>query len=365
MRLRGLAAVVAAGLFLYACASPRGEAPHPRPTPAPSSAKPDARPSPAPTESALDILGPAALPGWGEADHSAALSAWQAGCGLDRTGAGQRACQAARRLGRASDAEARRYFEENFQVEALPGKGVLTAYFSPEYEARDRPDREFDMPVRPQPDDLRPGAPYATRAEIEARPPNAALAWMRAEDLFFLQVQGSGTLTFPDGRRRKAVFAAHNARPFAGIANPMRDRGLLPANNTSGEAIRQWLADHRGPEAEAIMRLNPRYVFFTLEPDDGVEPVGAAGVPLPSGHAIAIDPRHHAYGELIWIVGEAPILAGAFPAYRRMVVALDTGGAILGEVRADLYLGRGDAAGREAGRVRHDLTMYRLTPREP
>jgi membrane-bound lytic murein transglycosylase A len=144
----------------------------------------------------------------------------------------------------------------------------------------------------------------------------------------------------------------------------MRDKGLLAANDTSGDAIRAWLADHRGAQADAIMRLNPRYVFFTLAPDDGSEPVGAAGVPLPAGHAIAVDPAEHAMGEVIWIDAAAPILNGAFPRYQRLVIALDTGGAIKGKVRADLYMGRGPAAGAEAGRVRHSLRMYRLIPIE-
>ena len=111
------------------------------------------------------------------------------------------------------------------------------------------------------------------------------------------------------------------------------------------------------------MRLNPRYAFFRLAPDDGRPPQGAAGVALPAGRGVAVDPSAHAYGELLWIDGEAPLLAGAFPTYRRLVSALDTGGAIKGEVRADLYLGQGDAAGAEAGRVRHTLTMWRLVPR--
>jgi membrane-bound lytic murein transglycosylase A len=110
------------------------------------------------------------------------------------------------------------------------------------------------------------------------------------------------------------------------------------------------------------MNENPRYVFFSLQPDDGREPAGAANVPLPPGRAIAIDPIRHRYGQIFWIDGQAPALAGAFPAYRRMVSALDTGGAIKGPVRADLYLGRGAAAGAEAGRVRHDLRMFRIVP---
>ena len=216
--------------------------------------------------------------------------------------------------------------------------------------------------MRPTPADLKPGATYAPRDQIEARPPNDALAWMRPEDLFFLQIQGSGTLVYPDGRRIKALFAAHNSRTFVGIANPMRQRGLLPANNTSGDAIRAWLAANRGEKADEIMNLNPRYVFFRLAPDDDRDPAGAAGVSLPAGHAIAVDPAYHQMGQFYWIDAAAPILAGAFPVYQRAVVALDTGGAIKGPIRADLYIGRGDDAGREAGRVRHELRMYRLIP---
>jgi membrane-bound lytic murein transglycosylase A len=158
------------------------------------------------------------------------------------------------------------------------------------------------------------------------------------------------------------VYAANNGQPFVGVAAPMVRRGLLAPDQASGEAIRDWLAAHRGPAAEAIMRLNPRYTFFTLGPFDGQEPQGAAGAPLPPGRALAVDPTLHAYGELFWIDGEAPALDGAFPAYRRLAMALDSGGAIKGEVRADLYLGTGATAGAEAGRIRHRLKLYRLAP---
>jgi membrane-bound lytic murein transglycosylase A len=111
------------------------------------------------------------------------------------------------------------------------------------------------------------------------------------------------------------------------------------------------------------MAENPRYVFFRLTPDDGQDPAGAASVSLPAGRAVAIDPAHHGYGQPLWIDADAGALAGAFPAYRRLVTALDTGGAIKGAVRADLYIGRGTSAGVEAGRIRHSLRMYRLVPR--
>jgi membrane-bound lytic murein transglycosylase A len=224
--------------------------------------------------------------------------------------------------------------------------------------------------VRPRPADL-PAAdvgasggaqPWLDRAAIEDTEENQPLAWMKPEDLFFLQIQGSGVLDFPDGRKLKAVYAANNGQPFAGLATPMRQQGLLAADNTSGEAIRGWLADHRGPDADAVMRLNPRYIFFTLQPWDGKEPAGAAGVTLTPGRALAVDPSRHDYGALYWIDGEAPSLSGAFPRYRRLAMALDTGSAIKGEVRADLYFGMGATAGAEAGRVKHRLKLYRLTP---
>jgi membrane-bound lytic murein transglycosylase A len=394
MRKIGLAALALAAVFLHACAStpkaapdakaaastsskaagsaPRAETP-PAERIARGSAPSERAPEPpanlndlfraaAPGAGRIDGMSPASLPGWDSEDHAAALIAYQSGCALSRDPAAQETCNAARLLGEADDATARHFFETAFRVEQIGGPGLLTAYFSPQYEAREAPGGDFTAAVRAAPADLKPGQTYADRSAIEDRPPNGALAWMRAEDLFFLQIQGSGTLVYPDGRRMKAVFAAHNSRPFVGIANPMRERGLLAAGNTSGDAIRSWLADHRGRRANEIMQLNPRYVFFRLEADDGQDPQGAAGISLPAGHAIAVDPSFHAYGEAVWIDASAPTLTGAFPTYRRLVMALDTGGAIKGEVRADLYLGRGDDAGREAGRVRHDLKMYRLAP---
>jgi membrane-bound lytic murein transglycosylase A len=160
----------------------------------------------------------------------------------------------------------------------------------------------------------------------------------------------------------KASFSASNGRPFVGIANVLRDRGELAADATSGEAIRAWLAEHRGPEADAVMRKDPRYVFFKVAPDDGVEPVGAAGAPLIPGRALAMDATRHALGGLYWIDASAPGLDGASPRYQRLALALDVGAAIKGEVRADLYLGRGEAAGLEAGRVRHQLSLYAIEP---
>lgn len=357
-------------LLLTACGTraPLGPAPVPGPVIPPPAAEPPGR-----VERFEDI------PGWAQDDHAAGYEAFRVTCGVSRDAGMAEVCRRARAAGPLDAGQARAFFEANFRPERVVGEGILTAYFSPIYEARERPDAEFSAPLRPKPADLvTSGAgskdaqrrnpdgtlsPYPDRAAIEATAPDRVLAWMRPEELFFLQVQGSGVLTYPDGRRMKATFAATNGRPFVGIANPMRDRGLLPANNTSGDAIRAWLGAHRGPEAAAVMQLNPRYVFFNLVPDDGRQPTGAANLPLPAGRAVAVDASRHAMGTLFFIDGVAPTLAGAFPTYRRTVMALDVGGAIKGEVRADLYLGQGPAAGAEAGRVRHTLKLHRLVPK--
>jgi membrane-bound lytic murein transglycosylase A len=384
-----------AALILAACASaPPPEPPRPappapayRPSPRPRAAAPRA-PGPEEPGSTDRILPLTALRGWEAEDHAAALAAFRDACGAARDPALAQVCRDARAIGPLDRDQSKRFFEAHFRAERVAGEGVLTAYFSPEYPARRKPNDEFSAPLRAKPADLRmvdagtfdpsqsgrqiaaqdsgggPLKPYPDRATIEASPPDKPLAWMRPEDLFFLQIQGSGVLTFDDGRRMKAVYAANNGWPFIGIANPMRNQGLLAGDNTSAEAIRAWLADHRGQQAQAIMQLDPRYAFFSLVPDDGRQPVGTANTPLPAGRSLAVDPASHQMGELFWIDASAPILAGAFPAYRRLALALDTGGAIKGDARADLYLGQGAAAGAEAGRVRHTLKLYRLVPKD-
>ncbi|MDZ4374215.1 MAG: MltA domain-containing protein [Phenylobacterium sp.] len=362
-------------MSLAACAT---SAEHGPPPPGFTTPEPDASAPPrvAPPEPPSRIP-LSQLPGWTEDDQDAAFEGWRSTCHVSKDPAVADLCARARTVRDRGTGVGRAFLEAFFVAERAPGEGVLTAYFAPEYAARARPDDEFSAPVRARPDNLKPGEdgavwrlrpdgarePYPDRAAIEASPEGQPLAWMRPEELFFLQIQGSGVLVMEGGRKMKALYAAHNGRPFVGVANPMRDRGLLARDNTSGDAIRAWLAAHRGPAADEIMRLNPRYVFFRLAPDDGRPPVGAAGLPLPKGRAIAIDPAFHRYGGLVWLDAEAPLLAGAFPRYRRLVTTLDTGGAIKGEVRADLYLGEGDAAGVEAGRVRHTLRLWRLVPR--
>lgn len=357
--------VLAGALLLLAgCATPRVEPPPTRPH------APPVHPTSPPQASSLP--GPQVLPGWADEDHLAAFQAYADTCRVARDAASVRQCERAQEIKRTSrpvtPSMARAFFENGFgavAAETADGQpGLLTSYFAPEYSARRSPDREFDTPVLGRPAGWTRGQVLAERAVIEAGPPpSPPLAWMRAEDLFFLQIQGSGYLTFEDGSTARAAYAADNGHRFVGIARPMAERGLLPANGTSGEAIRAWLASHRGAEARAITALNPRYIYFSMDPDDGGDPSGAAGVPLPARRAVAVDPASWTYGDLAWISAGAGNLRGARHGYTGLVMALDTGSAIRGPVRADLYMGRGHAAGEEAGAVRHPLRMWRLVPR--
>ena len=375
MRCRSLVIPLLAGL-LAGCAStarlpgPPTQAmipPPPHQAIAPPPEAPIAPPAAAP-HPLFPEHGFAALAGWAQDDHAADFKAFVASCRVARDEATTQVCRRAVTLGTLGVEDARAFLEANFRPEPLMQPGLLTAYFTPVYPARLDPEGEFTAPVRPRPADLprpRAGAPaanYADRAEIENRPAPDALAWMRPEDLFFLQIQGSGVLEFPAGPPMRAVFDGTNGAPFLGLAAPMRREGLLADQDTSAERIRAWLADNRGLRANAVMRLDRRYVFFRLEPDDGAEPAGAAGVRLVPGRTVAVDPGEHGMGEVLWLDATAPVLTGAFPAYRRLAMAMDTGSAIKGEVRADLYIGRGPDAGAEAGRVRHVLHLYRLTP---
>jgi membrane-bound lytic murein transglycosylase A len=358
----GRAATGLAALLLAACANTRTGPVSPRPAPLPSAPAAPGAPTvarpPRPTAATpAELLPLASLPGWWVEDHAAALALVQRICAARPAALGDQACADALRQGRLSETDARAFLETRFRAQPVAAEGLLTGYFAPTYEARARRGGAFSAPVRPLPPNP---AAAADRAAIARWPTSDALAWMRPEDLFFLQVQGSGVLIFPDGMRLRAVYAGSNSRPFVAIARNLIAEGRLAPDQAG--TLHAWLAAHRGPKAAAAMDEDPRYIFFRLEPDDGGEPRGASGLALVPGRSLAIDPAAHAYGELLWIDAEAPTLSGARPSYQRLTAALDTGSAITGPARADLYIGRGEPAGEEAARVRHTLWLYRLVP---
>ena len=344
---------------------------------------PPAVPNPVPEAIRLDTL-----PGWATSDAFIALEALRATCNYKHGRQYADVCTAVAAQEFQTPDEIKAFLDSHLQLEVAPvpgATGTLTGYFVPDYDAVYAPTAEFSQPVRPRPADLvtvagsqmtppqtatkvaarKVGSTYVAyyaRADIEQMPVTAAY-YMRPEDYFFMQLQGSGFLHMPDGKQVYAAYSADNGQPFVGIAKVMVQQGLLASNQTSGDNIHAWLAAHRGPDAQAVMNADPRYAFFAIQPDQ-TEPLGAAGIPLPPGSAVAIDPAFHDLGDLYWLdaaVG-GNALDNAFPVYQRMVSALDTGGAIKGDVRADLYVGHGDRAGTEAGRIKHVLHMYKIVP---
>jgi membrane-bound lytic murein transglycosylase A len=312
------------------------------------------------------------LPGFDKLDTQQTLAALKASCAYKAREKKLEFCDALKRNRLNSAQAVGEFIDAHFD------------YYVPEFQASEVKDEVFSAVLRPRPLDLvlTDGAnieppmsgpkvaarlvdgrymTYSDRATIEAKDTDA-LAYMRPEDLFFMQIQGSGYVSFPDGRRMLAVYAADNGHTFKAIARPMVEQGIFTKDQASGDAIHAWLAANRGEKAQAMMNLNPRYVFFTLMPQSDA-PLGAAGVPLPAGAAAAIDPAHYGYGELLWIDGDTGYLGGQFPAYQRLVAALDTGGAIKGPIRADLFIGHGAKAGTEAGRIRHKLRLWKLIPK--
>ncbi len=382
----GLAAALL--LFVAACA----ERPVTPPVVTPPVTPPATQPVTPPTNPPVEAPNPVpagvrldTLPGWQASDAFIALEALRATCAYKHGRQYADVCVALAGQDFQTPDEIKDFLDRHLQVEAIDGTGTLTGYYVPDYDATYVQTDEFSQPVRPRPADLVYVAgsqmtptqtaakvaarkvgdqylPYFDRAAIEQMPVMNGY-YMRPEDYFYMQLQGSGFLHLPDGKQVYAAYSADNGLPFVGIAKVMVDKGYLAANQTSGDNIHAWLAAHRGADAQAVMNADPRYAFFAIQPDQ-TEPLGAAGLPLPPGSAVAVDPAFHDLGDLIWIDASVGgnALDNAFPVYQRMVSALDTGGAIKGNIRADLYIGHGDRAGTEAGRIKHVLHMYRVAP---
>lgn len=287
---------------------------------------------------------------------------------------------------RSSD-DIRRFFESHFRpvrirTEAAPD-GLLTGYYEPEVEVRRVPDGGFTQPIRSRPADLLTAdlgafaedldglrivgraegnrfVPYRDRAEIEAENAGQPLAWGRPIDVFFLQIQGSGRLVFPDGETVRAAFAAHNGLPYASIGRELVARGEMELHQASKDGIEDWLNEN-GPQATAeLFAVNPRYVFFGVEPlpNPDMGPRGAANLPLTPMGSIAVDPDFLPYGVPALVSADLPDA----PGWQGLLVTQDTGGAIQGPMRGDLFYGWGETAERRAGSTRSQAEWIILLP---
>ena len=299
---------------------------------------------------------------------------------------------------RVQDSEtARTFFEQNFQPVRIARlgqvDGLLTGYFEPIVQGSRFPNPEFHVPVYRRPRDLvaegyKPGSdafpnkgarigrrnetgqlvPYYDRAAIEAGALDGQkleICWLKHPfDLLSIQIEGSGRVILEDGTPLRINYDSHNGYSFTSLTRTLIKHHHIKREEILPERIREWMTTHPD-EAVKQRAANRSYVFFRVAglSNDG-EPVGAQGVPLTPGRSIAVD-RLHRYGTPFFIQANLPIQsARAASVFHRLMIAQDTGSAIVGPARADLYLGAGEDAARIAGRIRHPGRFVMLLPRE-
>jgi membrane-bound lytic murein transglycosylase A len=286
------------------------------------------------------------------------------------------------------------YVRETFELlEAAggpEGRMLVTGYYEPVIEAAERPSAEYGVPVLGLPDDLvevrletfdpryrgerlfgrvdgRRLVPYWRRAEIDAgrlAGRGLELAWARDPvDVFFMEVQGSGTLRFPDGREQRVGYAGANGRAYRAIGRLLIDEGHVPREAMSMQAIREWLRVHPA-ERQRVLQHNESYVFFRPLPGS---PEGSLGRPLTPGRSVATDARLFPPGALAFLDTEQPERSPdgtvRWVPLTRFVLNQDTGGAIRGPGRVDFFWGRGEGAAFAAGLMRQPGRLYFLVPR--
>jgi membrane-bound lytic murein transglycosylase A len=182
--------------------------------------------------------------------------------------------------------------------------------------------------------------------------------------LLFSQIQGSARVRLEDGSTIRINYDAHNGYPYTAVGRILIDRGIIPKEQMSMQRIREWM-DQNPDGANELRRQNRAYVFFReVQLSDKDEAVGAQGVPLTPGRSIAVDKALHVYGTPFFIEGELPIESEQSKTpFRRLMVAQDTGSAIVGPARADIYFGAGADAGRVSGRLRNNARFIILVPK--
>jgi membrane-bound lytic murein transglycosylase A len=320
----------------------------------------------------LQKVGFAALENWSDAQAQKGLAAFQRSCMRGRTAgltvygrsisasAWKRVCASAQRT---TMSNARDYFEQHFQPYRVTtdtrNTGLLTGYYTPTMDASLTPSPEYPVPLyrKPAQEALRT---RHSRAEIEAGAlsgKNLELLWLRsAIDAFFLHVQGSGYAHLPDGRVMKLVFAGKNDFPYTAIGKQFVQDGVVSAEDMSMQWLRTWLAAH--PEqAASVMQRNASFIFFAMEAaGEGVK--GGEGTLLTPQHSVAIDTSYLSYGTPMYVHTQFPNGAD----YAAMVIAQDTGSAIKGALRGDLYTGVGEEAGELAGKLKSPAEFFVLLP---
>ena len=346
-------------------------------------APPPPPPPPPPADGiALRAISFAQLPGWSADDHTQALVSFRRSCARPSAKSLSAklalspedlrpVCDLAQKVNWRDRTAARAFFENNFRpisIYAVDGKpGLFTGYFEPQLEAALTPGPQYRYPLYRRPSGLEatPATPFLTRAQIEAgglRAKGLELAYAAdAIELFELQIQGSGRLVLPDKKIMRVGFAGHNGHTYLPIGRILQEYGAGPEDVTDWPAMKKWLRANPAKASEAMQR-NDRYVFFQELKGDG--PIGAMGVALTPSRSLAVDPAMIPYGAPVWIDTNLPGPRQNVPGapLRSLMVAQDTGGAIKGPVRGDIFFGFGDQAAALAGKMKSPGSWYVLMP---
>ena len=378
------------------------------------------KPAPAPApmrfdNSEYEPLLWAEIPGWSNDDQQAGFQTFLNSCKSIKPANAQAegkvlgqtlhgACKAAQHVKAAAhgkgapldvSASARGFFENHFRPVRIAKlgerEGFVTGYYEPVIEGSKTKTDEFSVPIYRKPSNLvvpghaassssfpnkgkvfrkigrRKFVPYYDRAEIEDGAldgRNLEICWVKSQtDVLFIQIQGSARIKLRDGGMVRINYHAHNGHPYFPVGRELIDRGIVPKEEMSMQRIREWMDANPEP-AKDVRRKNRSYVFFReVKLGENDEPHGAQGVALTPGRSIAVDKSLHVYGTPFYIHARLPLEGeNAATPFQRLVVAQDTGSAIIGPARADIYFGAGDEAGRVSGRLRHNAQFVMLVP---
>jgi membrane-bound lytic murein transglycosylase A len=265
--------------------------------------------------------------------------------------------------------------------------GMITGYYEPVLRGARKPSAAFPVPLYAPPDDLltielgdlypelkgkrvrgrlqgKKVVPYFTRGELATQPvlKGKEIVWVdNAVDAFFLEVQGSGRVQFSDGSTIRVAYADQNGQPYRSIGRYLVDLGEMTLDQASAQEIRRWVISHPERKQE-VLNVNPSVVFFREERIDDplIGPKGALGVPLTAGRSLAVDPQFIPLGAPVFLDTTQP---NSTVPLQRLLIAQDTGGAIRGVNRGDLFWGTGNAAGELAGRMKQQGRMWLLLPK--
>jgi membrane-bound lytic murein transglycosylase A len=336
------------------------------------------------------------LPGWQADQAHEAWSAFLQSCSAKRLPPVLlNACAAASSMAVANAEQARTFFEARFtpyrivSVEsprASSDTGLITGYYEPLLRGSRKPSTVFSTALYAPPDDMltielgdvfpelqgrrvrgrlqgKKVVPYYDRAALQnhASLKGKELVWVDSVvDAFFLEVQGSGRVQLDDGSTIRLSYADQNGQPYRSIGRYLVDQGELTLEGASAPAIRQWLQQNPARLRE-VLNANPGVVFFREEriEDPATGPRGSLGVPLTAGRSVAVDPAFIPLGAPVFLSTTMPLTSAPL---QRLVMAQDTGGAIRGPVRADLFWGFGASAGEAAGMMKQQGQMWLLWP---